>query len=151
MALEYVAHEVQQRFLPGVERESSFPICSDLHTFESVMGSRFPGLREVRTDVWDALLRMQPFSDGGYPALGTLNELWHHSKHIDLGGTMTHELVMTFDDPSAGTRETVRRYLLFYAENRPLLELLDRCVMDVGAVIATLETLVNDPPRSAAP
>jgi hypothetical protein len=151
MALEYAAQEVQQRCLPGCDRKSTFPICDDLHSFESVAGSRFPGLKETRRDVWDALLRMQPFSAGGYPALGTLNDLWHHSKHIDLGGTTTHELVMTFEDPAAGTSETVRKYLLSYGDNRPLLELLDRCVNDVGAVISTLESLIRDSPASTTP
>ena len=151
MALEYAAHEVQETFLPGTERESTFPICKDLHSFESVMGSRFPGLKDVHPDVYKALLEMQPFSPNGYPSLGILNDLWHHSKHTDLTGTMTHELELTLDDPNTGKRETIRKYFIAYGDGKPLVELLETCVKDVDKVISTLEDLVGRAPPSTSP
>ncbi|MDG6949987.1 MAG: hypothetical protein JRM77_09140 [Nitrososphaerota archaeon] len=153
MALEYAAHDVQKRCLPGCTRESTFPLCDDLHSFESVMGSRFPGLKEGRRDIWEAFLRMQPFSHMGFDSLGVLNELWQHSKHIDLDGTMTHELVATFEDPKGGSSDTVRRYFLTYGEGKPLLELLQLAVKQVGAALTELEGLLGtpSPPTSGGP
>jgi hypothetical protein len=143
MALEYVAHEIQQAVTPEVERESTFPICDDRHAFDSVMGSRFPGLEISRQDIWEVLLDVQPFSPGRLGTLPILNELWNHSKHVDLSGTDTHELQMTFEDPSKGTKETIQRYWLAYDNGRPLLDLLQLCVKDVQAVVDRIEPLVR--------
>jgi hypothetical protein len=141
MALEYAAHEVQEKCLPGCDRKSTFPICEDSHSFDSLMGSRFPGLKERRRDVWDAFLKMQPFSPEGLQSLGALNDLWNHSKHIDLDMTMTQELMIKFEDPKTGASETIRHYFLTYAGGKPLTELLDRCVKDVGGALSTLQKL----------
>lgn len=83
-ALDYVAHDIREKYCPGAKRALFyFPITDSQASFESKTGEWFPGLSTNAGSLWKVLLDAQPFQSG-MSWLSKFNKLNNENKHGNL-------------------------------------------------------------------
>lgn len=79
--LDYIAHDIHEKFIPGSTSRLYFPIRHSFTEFEQVIARDFEGLDQTSPDVFSLLEKVQPYNDDW---LGKFNRLNNNNKHEDL-------------------------------------------------------------------
>lgn len=79
--LDYVAHDIHEKYVDGTPSNLYFPIRSTRSDLEQVVARDFRGLAQKSPDVYNILEGVQPYNDDW---LGKLNRLNNNNKHEDL-------------------------------------------------------------------
>ena len=85
-ALDYVAHDIQQRCCPGAKPKAHvyFPIAKTPSDFDSAVRAWCPGLKSTCPQVWSQLESVQPYKGNENEWLETFRQLTNEVKHRDL-------------------------------------------------------------------
>lgn len=79
--LDYLAHDIHDKFISGSPATYYFPIRHTAVEFVGTMSHDFAGLQTKAPTVYAALERLQPYKD---PWLGKFNHLNNNNKHRNL-------------------------------------------------------------------